>query len=138
MRAVTRSKPRVDVRGSSTALTQSLSGLAALRDKLPPAPEQASHHTPDSKQDDKPNVYTRAKKLVVRRERKGHGGKTVTRVEGLNGSALELDGVAKDFKRALGCGATVDERDVLVQGDQSERIVAFLQTHGARQVIVGN
>lgn len=83
-------------------------------------------------------MYAAATKLVVRRERKGHGGKTATRIEGLVGSTRELEEAVRDVKRALGCGATLDGRDVVVQGDQGERLLAFLAERGARKVVVGS
>lgn len=140
MRAVSRPKSRIDVSGSSAPLKQSLSGLDALRATLPTGPA-ATPQTPAATTTagtTKANAYTRADKLVVRRERKGHGGKTVTRIEGLRGTATELEAIAKELKRALGCGATVDGNDVLVQGDQSDRVVTLLQARGANKVIVGS
>jgi translation initiation factor 1 len=77
-------------------------------------------------------------KVVVRRERKGHGGKTVTRVEGLAPlGAAGVDDVARRLKKAMGCGATVEGDDVLVQGDQVERVADWLGREGARKVVRG-
>jgi hypothetical protein len=42
---------------------------------------------------------SRAGKLIVRRERKGHGGKTVTVVDGLAGSPAALDALAPPCAR---------------------------------------
>lgn len=140
MRAVSRPKSRVDVSGSSAPLKQSLAGLDALRATLPTGPN-TTPQTPSVSAPQpsiKATAYSRADKLVVRRERKGHGGKTVTRIEGLRGTATELEAIAKELKRALGCGATVDASDVLVQGDQSDRVVTLLQARGANKVIVGS
>jgi len=36
-------------------------------------------------------------------------GKTVTRVQGLGGDAAALSALARELKRALGCGASVEE-----------------------------
>jgi len=84
------------------------------------------------------SVYKRAKKVVVRRERKGHGGKTVTRIEGLNGSAAELETVTREMKRALGCGATLDGSDLLIHGDQCDRVIAWLSTQDVPNLVRGN
>lgn len=146
-----KAKQRVTVDGAQPALRQPLPGLAALRDKLPasagpesgeapppgaaagsPAPASAPATAPGAA------LYARAARVVVRRERKGYGGKTVTRVEGLAGSARELDGAVRDVKRALGCGATLEGSDVVVQGDQGERLRAFLAARGVRKIVVGN
>ena len=74
--------------------------------------------------------------LVVRREKKGRGGKTVTRISGLGDQ--DLPALARDLKRALGCGATVEEGDVLVQGAQVERAAAWLEQRFGRTVVRGN
>jgi hypothetical protein len=52
-------------------------------------------------------------RVVVQVERKGHGGKTVTRAVGLSG---DLDAAARDLARALGAGARATEDGVVVQG----------------------
>ncbi|MEM6955754.1 MAG: translation initiation factor [Myxococcota bacterium] len=72
-------------------------------------------------------------RVVLRREKKGRGGKTVTRVQGLPpGSAVTY---AKQMKKALGCGASVDGDDVLLHGTLTERGAAWLEAKGARTVI---
>lgn len=138
-----KTKPKVPVAGSSAALKQSLSGLAALRDQLPPGsatPADAS--TPSTAAAAAAaataSVYSRGKKVVVRRERKGHGGKTVTRIEGLIGSDAEMVTVTRELKRRLGCGATLDGNDLLIHGDQSDRVIAFLSTQGVPNLVRGS
>jgi translation initiation factor 1 len=79
-----------------------------------------------------------AKKLVVRRERKGRGGKTATVVEGIRVSPSALERIAREMRRALGCGASVDEGCIVVQGDLVTRVERWLLEHGAPKVVVGN
>jgi translation initiation factor 1 (eIF-1/SUI1) len=45
---------------------------------------------------------SRSGKLVVRRERKGHGGKTVTVIEGLRLSSTQLEMMARTLRKTLG------------------------------------
>ena len=66
-------------------------------------------------------------RVIVRRERKGHGGKAVTIAEGIQLDASKLSALAKDAARALGAGARVEDRALVVQGDQAERLVAWLR-----------
>lgn len=150
-------KQRIAVDGSQGGLRQGLPGLDALRGALPARPATPAAGSPAA--DDgvapaaaapvagdgasaappvKRTPWSMAPKLVVRRERKGHGGKTATRIEGLLGSTRELEDAVRDVKRALGCGAALDGRDVVVQGDQGERLLAFLAERGARKVVVGS
>jgi translation initiation factor 1 len=77
-------------------------------------------------------------KLVVRRERKGRGGKTATIVAGLQLREKQLDHLAKELRRALGCGASVDGDTIVVQGDLTTRTAQWLQDHGAKRVVIGN
>ncbi len=75
-------------------------------------------------------------RVVVRRERKGHGGHTATVLEGLAG--LDLDALAKQLKRALGCGASVAEAAVVLQGDVADRACEWLEGQGVRRVVRGS
>ena len=81
---------------------------------------------------------SRAGKLIVRRERKGHGGKTVTVVDGLAGSPAALDALARAMRKALGCGSWVEDGRVVLQGDRPDAAAAWLTRNGARQVTRGN
>jgi translation initiation factor 1 len=79
-----------------------------------------------------------AAKIVLRREKKGRGGKTATVVEGIKLPPSGLERIARDLKRALGCGATVEGATIVVQGDMSARIEPWLLARGARKVVIGN
>lgn len=75
-------------------------------------------------------------RLVLRRERKGRAGKTVTRLTGRGDHTLEqpepaLAALARDMRKALGCGATVDAGEIVLQGDIGERAAEWLETKGA-------
>lgn len=74
-------------------------------------------------------------KVVVRRTRKGRGGKTVTLLEGL---PTPLEPWAKAARKALGCGARVEDADVVLQGDQVERAEAWLSSRGVGRVVRGS
>lgn len=74
----------------------------------------------------------------MRRERKGHGGKTVTVVEGLVLSPTDLEAMARRMSKALGCGSWVEESRVLLQGDRAPAAETWLRANGARRVVRGN
>lgn len=107
--------------------------LAALQGKVPatPAPAPAAPAATVA-----PNPL--AGRLVVRRSRKGRGGKTVTVLQGvaLSGDALET--FARALRKALGCGATVESSDIVLQGDLVDRVVAHLERSGARRIVRGD
>ena len=78
-----------------------------------------------------------AQKVVVRRERKGRGGKTATVIEGIKLPPSGLERIARDVRRALGCGASVDGATIVVQGDMAARLESWLLARGAKKVVVG-
>jgi translation initiation factor 1 len=67
---------------------------------------------------------------VLRLEKKGRGGKTVTVVAGLPRNASFLAGLAAELKRACGTGGTATADAVEVQGDQREKLRPLLAGRG--------
>lgn len=84
-----------------------------------------------------PFDFSRAGKIVLARERKGRGGRTVTRISGA-GLPADLEALARALRQALGCGTSVEGAAVIVQGDIPERVRAWLEAHGARQIVAGS
>ena len=102
--------------------------LAAKREALPPgkpvpAPAEKAQKGPA--------------RAVVRMERTGRGGKEVTVVEQLGLPPAELASWCKALKGALGCGGTVEGENLVLQGDQRERVGPLLEKRGVRKVTVG-
>jgi len=76
-------------------------------------------------------------RAVVRLERKGRRGKEVTVVERLGLAVPQLDEWLRVLKSALGCGGAVVGANLIVQGDQRERVRAALEARGVKRVSVG-
>ncbi len=70
-------------------------------------------------------------------ERKGRGGKEVTVVEKLELKPAELERWLKVLKQGLGCGGTVEGTDLVLQGDQRERVGDLLTKQGVQKVVLG-
>lgn len=83
-----------------------------------------------------PLDLSRLARVGVRHESKGRAGKMVTVLSGLPEPHLEA--LCKALKTAFGCGATVEGPDVVLQGDQTERVAPWLTAHGVRRVSRGN
>ena len=79
----------------------------------------------------------RHERFVLRRERKGRKGKTVTIVETVGLSSSEISSLAQELRRSLGCGSSVDERDIVLQGDMVDRCKELLQRRGISFVVSG-
>jgi translation initiation factor 1 len=67
---------------------------------------------------------------VLRLEKKGRGGKSVTVVAGLPRNQAFLAGLAAELKRACGTGGTAADGAVEIQGDQRERLRPLLAAKG--------
>lgn len=76
--------------------------------------------------------------IVVRREKKGRGGKAVTLVEGPGLAGRDLEALARELAKALGAGARVEDGAVVVQGEQVDRLVAWLGQRGFSGIVRGN
>lgn len=114
--------------------------LAALKDQLPVGEAPVEAPKPEAKI---PASTLLASRLVVRREKKGRGGKTVTTVAGLRGTPEEREALAQELRKALGCGGALEEDGsgapvVLLQGDLVDRCAEWLSGRGARDVRKGN
>ena len=66
----------------------------------------------------------------VQRESKGRGGKTVTVVRGLPLDADALDALGKQLRTACGTGGTGRDGVLELQGDQADKVVAWLAARG--------
>ena len=77
-------------------------------------------------------------RVIVRREKKGHGGKTVTIAEGEGLLGADLATLARDAAKALGTGARTEDGTLVVQGDQADRLVAWLGQRGFGSISRGN
>ncbi len=107
--------------------------LAAFRDRLP-APAQPVEPAPPGAPATAVKGPARA---VVRLERSGRGGKEVTVVEHLALRPDERDDWLKALKAALGCGGTVEDDTLVLQGDQRKRLPGLLTARGVRKVTLG-
>ncbi|MBX3272289.1 MAG: translation initiation factor [Sandaracinaceae bacterium] len=112
-------------------LTQS--PFAALAGALAEAPPGPAPPSPAPRAAEPARFEPR---VVVRREKKGRGGKTITRISGV--AAPARADVAAALKRALGCGATIEDDDVVLLGALVDRAADWLEAEGARRVVRAN
>lgn len=125
-------KPRIDTDGAPPLSDNPFAALAGALGELPPgvAPEAPPEHAP-------PPAELR-EKIVLRREKKGRGGKTVTVIEGLQRSADVMQTMARELRRSLGCAVHVEAATIVVGGAQAERIREWLAARGATRIVIGN
>jgi len=77
-------------------------------------------------------------KIILQRQKTGRGGKVVTAVIFAKGSAVNLEYLAKEMRKGLGCGSHVEEDIVILQGDISDRAEKWLKGKGVKIIIRGN
>lgn len=68
--------------------------------------------------------------VLVSRESKGRGGKSVTVVKGLPLDAIALARLGKQLKTACGSGGTVKDGVIEVQGEHCEQVMQALKKQG--------
>jgi translation initiation factor 1 len=71
-------------------------------------------------------------KAIVRLDRKGRGGKSVTVIEGLQLSVEDSEKLLKQLKAKLGTGGTVKSGALEIQGDHCDTVMAELSAIGYR------
>jgi translation initiation factor 1 len=107
------------------------SALEALREKLPPGDNKATSTSPAPA----PKGPARA---VVRLERKQRRGKEVTVVEKLGLAPAALETWCRELKQALGCGGSVENDTIVLQGDLRARIGDVLAKKGVAKVTIAS
>jgi len=78
------------------------------------------------------DLRTSRQKVIVRLDRKGRGGKSVTVIEGLQMPQQEKEALLKQLKADIGTGGAVKDRALEIQGDHCGTILAALEKLGYR------
>jgi translation initiation factor 1 len=93
---------------------------------------------PESGVGAKPTPAKNRGRVDIIREIGGRGGKTVTVVTGFTGIGLpEKEALAKKMQKACGCGGTVKDGRIEIQGDKREQVAKILSEAGFRPVFAG-
>ena len=69
-------------------------------------------------------------KLKLRLDTKQRAGKAVTLVDGFIGTESDLDDLGKKLKNFCGTGGSVKDGQVIIQGDQRDKILQWLLKNG--------
>ncbi len=84
----------------------------------------------DYLQDEDNTLPPQQQKLNIRLETKQRGGKKATLISGFIGKMQDLELLAKQLKNHCGCGGSVVENEILIQGEQIQKVKNYLQEKG--------
>lgn len=69
-------------------------------------------------------------KLKVRLDTKQRAGKAVTLVENFIGTTDDLEELGKKLKNFCGTGGSAKDNEIIIQGDQRDKVLQWLQKNG--------
>jgi translation initiation factor 1 len=86
---------------------------------------------PDTEEGSQETTLEPAKQnLRLRLDTKHRSGKAVTLVENFFGTEDDLEKIGKQLKTFCGTGGSVKDRQIIIQGDQREKILQWLKKNG--------
>ncbi len=71
--------------------------------------------------------------LKVRLDARHRGGKLVTLVQGFSGTEADLEKLGKQLKSFCATGGSVKNSEIIIQGDNREKILQWLMKTGYRK-----
>lgn len=82
-------------------------------------------------------VQPKHQNLRVMLDRKNRGGKQVTLITGFKGSEGDLEKLTRTLKNICGTGGSCKNGEIIIQGDQRNKITGYLKTEGFKYKLAG-
>ena len=87
--------------------------------------------------EESPVTFTGDGIVRVHKETKGRKGKGMSVIKGINPLQHDLKKICKQLKQTCGCGGSVKENNIEIQGDAREKIKAHLEKLGMTVKLAG-
>ncbi len=87
-------------------------------------------YKPEDTTSDNAELSKSAQKVRVQLYSKLKAGKSVSRIYGLEENQLAMEDLCKFIKQKCGLGGSVKDGEILIQGDQVEKIIKILVEKG--------
>lgn len=119
-------KKRIDITGSQSPLASLENAFAGMITSEP----QPGGGVPQQRE--AAERVWKMGRVVLRKEKAHRGGKTVIVVDDFATHLPEsvIEAMARKLRAGCGCGGTVKQRTIEIQGDQASKIRAILEAEG--------
>jgi translation initiation factor 1 len=84
-------------------------------------------------QNENETLIAAQQKLKIRLDTKHRAGKAVSLVEGFIGTNNDLEDLGKKLKNFCGTGGSIKDNEIIIQGDQRDKILQWLLKNGYKQ-----
>lgn len=88
---------------------------------------------PGEEKDDTTTVPPDQQHLRIRLDARQRAGKVVTLVQGFQGKTADLEALGRKLKSYCGTGGSAKDNEIIIQGDNREKIFSWLHKQGFLQ-----